>query len=92
MSEPIDMWCTCNHVIRMPKMIQIRNVPDDIHRRLKSCAAQAGMSFSDYLLNEMRKMAEQPTWDEFRARLATRSPVNSPLSPADIIREHRDRE
>jgi antitoxin FitA len=75
----------------MPKMIQIRNVPDDLHRRLKSCAAQAGMSLSDYLLNEIRQVAERPTWEEYRARLATRSPVNSPLSPAEIIREHRDR-
>jgi antitoxin FitA len=76
----------------MPKMIQIRHVPDELHRQLKARAAQAGMSLSDYLLNEMRKIAEQPTWEEFRARLATRSPVNSPLSPADIIREYRDRE
>ena len=75
----------------MPRMIQIRNVPDELHRRLKSRAAQARMSLSDYLLNEIRKIAEQPTWDEFRARLATRTPVNSPLSPAEIIREHRDR-
>lgn len=75
----------------MPKMIQIRNVPDDLHRRLKTRAAAAGMSLSDYLLNEVRLVAEQPTWEEFRARLATRSPVNSPLSPAEIIREHRDR-
>ena len=80
------------HVGHMPKMIQIRHVPDELHRQLKARAAQAGMSLSDYLLNEMRKIAEQPTWEEFRARLATRSPVNSPLSPADIIREYRDRE
>ena len=86
------MCCTCNHVWRMSKMIQIRHVPDELHRRLKACAAQAGMSLSDYLLNEVRKIAEQPTWEEFRARLAQRSPVNSPLSPADIIREMRDRE
>lgn len=76
----------------MSKMVQIRNVPDDLHRRIKSLAALAGMSLSDYLLNEIRKIAERPTWEEFRARLATRSPVNSPLSPAEIIREHRDRE
>ena len=86
------MCGTCVHVEHMSKMIQIRNVPDELHGRLKARAAQAGMSLSDYLLNEMRKVAEQPTWEEFRARLATRSPVNSSLSPADIIREYRDRE
>ena len=47
----------------MPKMIQIRHVPDDLHSRLKARAAQAGMSLSDYLLNEVRKIAEQPTWE-----------------------------
>jgi hypothetical protein len=76
----------------MPKMIQIRNVPDDLHRRLKARAAAAGMSLSNYLLNEVRLVAEQPAWEEFRARLAQRPPLNSPISPAEIIREMRDRE
>ena len=80
------------HVENMPKMIQVRNVPDELHRRLKARAAQAGMSLSDYLLNEMRKVAEQPTWEEFRARLATRTPVELSIEPAEIIREMRDRE
>jgi plasmid stability protein len=72
-------------------MIQIRNVPDELHGRLKARAAQAGMSLSDYLLNEMRKIIEQPTWEEFRARLAQRSPVELSIEPAEIIREMRDR-
>ena len=76
----------------MPKMIQIRNVPDELHRRLKARAAAAGMSLSDYLLNEVRLVAEQPTWEEFRARLARRSPVTLSVEPAEIIREMRDRE
>lgn len=76
----------------MSKMIQIGNVPDDLHRRLKSRAALAGMSLSDYLLHELRLLAEQPTWEELRARLATRPPLTSSLSPAEIIREVRDRE
>ena len=76
----------------MSKMIQIRNVPDALHRRLKSRAALAGMSLSDYLLNEIREVAERPTFEELRARLARRSPVTSSLSPAEIIREVRDRE
>jgi len=52
----------------MTAMIQIRNVPDELHRRLKSRAALAGMSLSDYLLNEIRQVAERPTLDELRAR------------------------
>jgi plasmid stability protein len=76
----------------MSKMVQIRNVPDDLHRRLKSLAALAGMSLSDYLLNEVRLVAEQPTWEEFRARLAQRPPVMLSVEPAEIIREMRDRE
>jgi antitoxin FitA len=73
-------------------MIQIRNVPDDLHRRLKSLAALAGMSLSDYLLNEIRHVAERPTWEEFRARLARLPPVTLSESPADVIRRHRDQE
>ena len=87
----IDMRSTCIHVECMSKMIQIRNVPDELHRRLKTRAAQAGMSLTDYLLNEVRKIAEQPTWEEFRARLAQRSPVELSIEPAEIIREMRDR-
>jgi plasmid stability protein len=73
----------------MSKMIQIRNVPDELHRRLKSRAAQAGMSLSDYLLHEIRQVAERPTWEEYCARLATRSPVTVSVEPVDIIRERR---
>src|SRR6266436_4294958 len=51
----------------MTAMIQIRNVPDALHRRLKSRAALAGMSLSDYLLSEIRQVAERPTLDELRA-------------------------
>jgi plasmid stability protein len=76
----------------MPVMIQSRNVPDDLHRLLKSRAALAGMSLSDYLLNEIRQVAERPTFEELRARLASLPPVTLSESPADIIREHRDRE
>jgi plasmid stability protein len=45
----------------MSTMIQIRNVPDALHRRLKSRAALAGMSLSDYLLQQIREVAERPT-------------------------------
>jgi plasmid stability protein len=76
----------------MSTMIQIRNVPDDLHRKLKARAALAGMTLSDYLLAEIRQSAEQPTMEEFRQRLASRSPTADDLpSAAQIIREERDR-
>lgn len=71
-------------------MIQIRNVPDEIHRTLKSRAALAGMSLSDYLLNEVRRVAEQPTLEEMMRRLEALPPVNTDLSAAEIIRAERD--
>jgi len=86
----IDMCRTCDNAKYMSVMIQIRNVPDSLHRRLKSRAALAGMSLSDYLLGEIREVAERPTLDEMRERLASRPPVMLPISPADIIRAERD--
>jgi plasmid stability protein len=75
----------------MSKMIQLRNVPDALHRRLKARAATAGMSLSDYLLREIRHVAEQPTIEEMMARLENRSRTDVSVSSADIIREERDR-
>jgi len=74
----------------MSKMIQIRNVPDELHRKLKARAALEGKSLSDYLLAEVRRSAERPTLAEMTERLAKRSPVRLPLSPASVIREARD--
>jgi antitoxin FitA len=84
------MCITCFHVLSMSSMIQIRNVPDALHRRLKSRAALAGMSLSDYLLGEIRQVAERPTLDELRARLRSRSETNPSLSPAEAVRAERD--
>jgi antitoxin FitA len=75
----------------MSMMIQIRNVPDALHRRLKSRAALAGMSLSDYLLSEIREVAERPTVEELRARLQTRTRITPTLSPAEAVRIERDR-
>jgi len=70
-------------------MIQLRNVPPGLHRKLKSRAALAGMSLSDYLIDIIRRDAERPTVDELLARLRDRQPIESDLSAADIIREQR---
>jgi len=74
----------------MSVMIQIRNVPDTLHRRLKSRAALAGMSLSDYLLQQIRDAAERPTVDELRARLARRSTVTLSVDTADAVRAERN--
>lgn len=74
----------------MSVMVQIRNMPDDLHRKLKARAAAAGMSLSDYLLGEVRRSAEAPTMDEFVARLAARKPVELSESPLKILRKQRD--
>ena len=66
----------------MSVMVQIRNVPETLHRRLKSRAALAGMSLSDFLLNEIREIAERPTIEELRARLEHR-PLANVTSCAD---------
>jgi plasmid stability protein len=74
----------------MSVMIQIRNVPDALHRRLKSRAALSGQSLSDYLLNEIRQVAERPTLDELRARLQSEPETVLSPSPAEAIRTERD--
>ena len=71
-------------------MIQIRNVPDALHRKLKSRAALAGMSLSDYLLREIRQVAERPTMEEMRARLERLPEITLSISPADAVRAERD--
>jgi len=73
----------------MSKMIQLRNVPDALHRTLKARAALAGMSLSDYLLAEIKEIAERPTLTEFRARLHKREPVAARLDTARLVQEER---
>lgn len=75
----------------MGTMVQIRNVPEALHRQLKARAALAGMSLSDYLLSEIRQVAERPTIDELRARLRSRSEATPSTPPAEAVRAERDR-
>jgi len=72
-------------------MIQIRNVPDELHRRLKSRAALEGLSLSAYLLKEIEQVANRPTLQEMADRLAAMTPVKLAIRPAEILREERDR-
>lgn len=74
----------------MSKMIQLRNVPDALHRSLKARAATLGMSLSDYLLGEIREIAERPTLAELRERLHARKPVAATIDTARLVREERN--
>jgi plasmid stability protein len=71
-------------------MIQVRNVPDAVHRKVKVRAAESGMSLSDYLLAEIARIAALPTRDEMLARLHSRSRVKLKTPAARIIRRERD--
>jgi antitoxin FitA len=74
----------------MSKMIQIRNVPDSLHRALKARAAIEGMSLSDYLMAEIKRSAERPSIKTLRERLSKRSPVSPKISPSEAVRLERD--
>lgn len=75
----------------MGKIIQIRNVPDALHRLLKSRAALAGLSLSDYLLAEIRQVADRETLGELRVRLHSRTQTIPSVAPAEALRRERDR-
>ncbi len=75
----------------MSTMIQIRNVPDSLHRRVKARAALAGMSMSEYILRELRRSLDRPTREELLERIASREPVELDPPAARIVREERDR-
>ena len=71
-------------------MIQIRHVPDALHRRLKARAAEAGMTLSDYLLAEIRRVADRPTPQQLWDRVRSRQPVTPSVSVAEVLRRERD--
>lgn len=74
----------------MAKMIQIRNVPDDLHRKLKARAAEQGMSLSDYLLAEVGRVSEMLTPEEIKERLRRLPPVKLSEDPSVTLRRMRD--
>jgi len=83
------MRLTCTHANHMPKMVQIRNVPDALHRTLKVRAAGSGQTLSDYLLAELERLAARPTRDEMLTRIHSRRRVTLKTPAAVVIREER---
>lgn len=74
----------------MPKMIQVRDVPDHVHSRLKSRAAREGMTLSDFLKRELARVAGRPTMQEWLERSEQVKPLRSRRSAAQVIRGLRD--
>src|SRR3954452_402880 len=83
-----DVCSTCDTVTHMPKMIQVRNVPDDVHRILKARAAAAGISLSDYAKQDLEGLAGKATAEEIDARVMARP--RSILSREDIVSALRE--
>jgi len=79
----VDMSATWPNVIHMSKMIQVRNVPDDVHRALKVRAAAEGISLSDYIKRDLEALAQQLTIGEVFARARARGP--SGITSEEIV-------
>jgi antitoxin FitA len=89
-AHAVDMQVTCEHASDMSKMVQIRNVPDSLHRKLKARAADSGRTLSDYLLAELERLAARPTREDMLARLHSRKRVTLKTPAAVVIREERE--
>ena len=74
----------------MSKMVQIRNVPDALHRKLKVRAAGSGQTLSDYLLAELERLAARPTRDEMLTRIHRRTRGTWTTPAAVVIRVERE--
>jgi antitoxin FitA len=90
-AEILDMSAARVNVRNMSKMIQVRNVPDDLHKKLKIRAAAAGMSMSDYIKQELSRRTRRSTIPEIIARREARGGKSTLTTQkiVDIIRESR---
>jgi hypothetical protein len=83
------MCCACDHVQAMT-MIQLRNVPEELHRELKAKAARQGVTLSDLIVRELPRIARQPTPQEIMERIRSREPVLDGPSGAEMVRAVRE--
>lgn len=72
------------------KMLQVRNVPDDLHRQLKARAALAGQSLSEYALGELRRSLERPTRTQLLERVQGRERAVVSERSSDAVRAERN--
>ena len=87
-SQVLDVSGTQVNVVHMSKMIQVRNVPDEMHRALKTSAAAEGMSLSDYIKRELGGITAKASFEEIDARVRARGP--SKVKRETIIRILRE--
>ena len=83
------MRSTCGNVARMSRMIQIRNVPEDVHREIKARAARAGMTLSDYLKREVERLVSRPPVEDVLSRVRSRERPDLDESIVEILRDER---
>ena len=89
-AQAVDVSGTVDNVVHMSKMIQIRDVPDEMHRLLKMRAAAEGMSLSDYIKRELDIVSGKSNWDEVWARGEARGPSKMKSETiVQILRESR---
>jgi plasmid stability protein len=74
----------------MNKHVQVRSLPEPVHRQLKGRAAAEGLSISEYVKRLIEREMKKPTWDEMVKRMRELEPVRLPVSTAELIREERD--
>lgn len=86
----MDMCRACLYAGSMSKMIQVRDVPEQVHSTLKARAAREGMSLSDFIKRELERTVERPTMREWLERTQMAKPIPGKRSAAQVVRELRD--
>lgn len=74
----------------MAKHLQIRNVPEDLHRKLKARAAELGLSMSDYLKQMIEDSLRLPDWEAIERNYQKMGPIDLPIDSVQLIRDERD--
>lgn len=88
--EKVDMKNACFHTFIMHTMIQIRNVPQSLHRRLKARAAMEGTSMSQYVLRAIERALDRPSRQELLASIRSQPELRLEPSPAEVLHEERN--
>jgi antitoxin FitA len=86
LAHVMHMW----HPFRMAKMIQVRNVPDRLHRELVRRARARGETLTQYIEHVLEREVERPLTEEILRRIASRTPVELDRPVADLLREDRE--
>jgi len=73
----------------MKRNIQIRSVPTELHKKLKSKASLSGKTLTDFLMQELMLIAERPVVSELKERILSRSKVRTKMSPTNVLRGER---